>query len=78
MGVLGHRHSKKTRQLMSLKARGKNNPFYGKTHSKTVLEAARKRMTGKKNPFYGKKHSSKVIAHLRKLALARVKKLKSK
>ena len=54
----GHRHSAATKRKMSLKARGKNNPFYGKTHTKEALLKIRKASWGKNNPMHGKHHTA--------------------
>lgn len=54
-GVLGHRHNKKTRELMSEKKRGKNHPRYGKSfsHTKETKIKIGDSQRGEKSPLYG-------------------------
>lgn len=67
----GHKRSAKTRRLMSLKATGKNNPFYGKKHSSQSKKKISNKTRGKKNPMYGKTHTKQAIEKIRRAALRR-------
>jgi hypothetical protein len=46
--MLGKTHSEKSKNLMSEKASGKNNHFYGKKHTKETLEKMSKSSKGRK------------------------------
>jgi len=50
---------------MSLKARGKSNPFYGRKHSSASKKKQSRSKKGKNNPMYGRRHSKKTIAKIR-------------
>ncbi len=58
-GIFGHKHSKKSKQKMSLSQSGKNHPSFGKHLSKEHKEKISDALTGTKNPFYGKHHTPK-------------------
>jgi group I intron endonuclease len=61
-GMLGYSHTEKTRQLLSLKRKGKflgeENPFYNQTHTKKQKEKWSKMRKGQPSPcgFAGKSH----------------------
>ena len=61
-GMLGYSHTEKTRQLLSLKRKGKflgeENPFYNQTHTKEQKEKWSKMRKGQPSPcgFAGKSH----------------------
>lgn len=59
-----HRHSAKTRKLMSQIATGKGNPFYGKKHSSAAKRKMSARIKGKNNPMYGRTHSKSARAKI--------------
>lgn len=59
-GFLGHHHTEETKQSISEKNFGENNPFYGKHHTektKQKLSELASQRVGEKNSFYGKHHS---------------------
>ena len=66
------KHSLATRKLMSLRARGKSNPFYGKKHRSETKRKLSFLNKGKKNAMYGKRHSAATKAKIR---LARLRQL---
>lgn len=47
--IKGGKHTKKSKEMMSQRMMGENNPFYGKTHTKAVRELISKRQTGSKH-----------------------------
>ena len=53
---------------MSLRAKGKNNPFYGKHHTADAKRKISRATKGKNNPMYGKHHTQETI---RKISLKR-------
>jgi hypothetical protein len=55
-------HKEKSKTLMSEKALGENNPFFGKTHTKEWCTQHSKDVSGKNHPLYGKKHRSESIS----------------
>ena len=61
-GMLGYSHTEKTRQLLSLKRKGKflgeENPFYNQTHTEEQKEKWSKMRKGQPSPcgFAGKSH----------------------
>ncbi len=68
------KHSLKTRRLMSMKAKGKNNPFYGRRHSSTTKQKISAATRGKRNPMYGRKHTKETI---QKIRLARLRRFRA-
>ena len=74
----GHKHSNKTKQLMSLKAKGRNNPFYGKRHAAKSKQKISAAVRGKNNPMHGKHHTKEARQKMRlaRLRLSRLRKKK--
>lgn len=70
----GKKLSLATRRLMSLRARGKNNPFYGKHHTAETKRKISLATRGKNNPFYGHHHTEAIKRKLRAMRLAAIRK----
>lgn len=58
----GHKTSDETKQKLSLKFSGKNNPMYGKKHSKEIVDKLRLLSTGKKLSDAVKKKISEICS----------------
>lgn len=56
-GVSGYVYSDKQKQERSKRAKGKNNPNYGKKHTAEVKQKLSDIQKGENNNFYGKKHT---------------------
>ncbi len=74
----GHRHSIKTKRLMSVRAQGRKNPFYGKRHAAKSKQKISAAAPGKNNPTDSKDHTKKArlkmrLARLRLLRLGKKK-----
>lgn len=68
----GYKHTAKTLRLMSLRASGENNPFYGRKHALDSRKKISRALRGAKNPMHGKRHKEETkrkirLAHLRRL-----------
>ncbi len=70
-----YKRSQATRRLMSLKATGKKNAFYGKHHTKESLAKISRASKGKNNPMFGKHHTAKSKKLIR---LARLRALRAR
>ena len=73
---LNHRHSEKTKQMMSENRRGEKNANYGNRWHHTAN--MKYKYDGKNNPMYGKKHSEESkqknrMSHVGKKAYSNVK-----
>ncbi len=64
-------HSMATRRKMSLKAKGKNNAFYGRRHSSTTIKKLKQIQKGKNNPMFGHHHSKASKEKMRLAVLRR-------
>jgi len=56
-GISGFRHSKKSKNEMSKKRKGENNPFYGKKHLPETIIRLSQNKKGMVSVFLGKTHS---------------------
>ncbi len=73
----GKSTSFETKQLMSEKKKGINNPFFGKRHTKSVLEQMSKNKSGENNYWYKKSLSEEHKLKLRIKTCNYIKKLQS-
>lgn len=53
----GLHHTEETKQKISEKMKGENNPMYGGGHAKEVRRKMSESLKGKNNPMYGKEHT---------------------
>ncbi|MCM8776180.1 MAG: NUMOD3 domain-containing DNA-binding protein [Candidatus Omnitrophica bacterium] len=74
----GRRMSLATRRLLSLNARGKRNPFYGKHHSLAWKKKESLSKRGKNNPMFGRHHTETTKNKIRAAAMRRLAELKAK
>jgi group I intron endonuclease len=73
-GMYGKHHTQETKEIISKKLSGENNPMYGvpspskgRQHSEETKEKIRKTKLGENNPNYGKVYTEQEIANLREL-----------
>ena len=60
-GTSGAHHTEETKEKISEKLKGENNPMYGKQlseeHKQKLSESHKGKLAGKNHPLYGKHHS---------------------
>lgn len=77
--ALGRRLSEEAKINLSIKHKGVNNPFYGKTHTDEVKSFLSEFYRGANNPMYGKTHTEETKLKIRmSLLKTHEKKLKNK